>query len=102
MVIYAIVKGYLDEIHISNIDQYEHELMKSMDPNILSVIIQLKNITKQINNQLATFCQKLTHDFHSFNSKKLNYKINFLKIYISFSNIFFLGCKCFQVEGQNG
>ncbi|KAH8934063.1 hypothetical protein BDL97_18G064200 [Sphagnum fallax] len=63
VVIYAAVKGYLDQIPISSIDQYEHELLKSMDPNILSAIVQQKNITEQINNQLATFCQKFTQGF---------------------------------------
>ncbi len=60
MVIYAVVKGYLDQIPISSI---EHELLKSMDPSILSAIVQQKNITEQINNQLATFCQKFTQGF---------------------------------------
>jgi len=32
-----------------------------MDPSILFAIVQQKNITKQINNQLVTFCQKFTH-----------------------------------------
>jgi F-type H+-transporting ATPase subunit alpha len=63
VVIYAAVKGYLDQIPISSIDQYEHELLKSMDPNILSAIVQQKNITEHIKNQLATFCQKFTHGF---------------------------------------
>jgi F-type H+-transporting ATPase subunit alpha len=63
VVIYAAVKGYLDQIPISSIDQYEHELLKSMDPSILSAIVQQKNITEQINNQLATFCQKFTQGF---------------------------------------
>ncbi len=39
VVIYAVVKGYLDQIPISSIDQYEHELLKSMDPNIFFAII---------------------------------------------------------------
>jgi F-type H+-transporting ATPase subunit alpha len=63
VVIYAAVKGYLDQIPISSINQYEHELLKSIDPNILSAIIQQKNITEQINSQLATFCQKFTQSF---------------------------------------
>jgi F0F1-type ATP synthase alpha subunit len=63
MVIYVVVKGYLNQIHISSIDQYEHELLKSMDPNIFSIIVQQKNIIKHINNQLATFCQKITRGF---------------------------------------
>ncbi len=62
MVIYEVVKGYLNQIPISSIDQYEHE-MKSMDLNILSAIVQQKNIVEQINNQLATFCQKFTQGF---------------------------------------
>jgi len=44
-------------------DHWEHELLKSMDSSILSTIVQQKNITKQINNQLATFCQKFTQGF---------------------------------------
>jgi F0F1-type ATP synthase alpha subunit len=59
----AAVKGYLDQILISNIDQYEDELLKYMDPSILSTILQQKNITEHINNQLATFCQKFTQGF---------------------------------------
>jgi F-type H+-transporting ATPase subunit alpha len=39
VVIYAAVKGYLDQIPISSIDQYEHELLKSMDPSIFSAIV---------------------------------------------------------------
>jgi F-type H+-transporting ATPase subunit alpha len=46
VVIYATIKGYLDQIPISSIDQYEHELLKSMDPSILSAIVQQKNIIK--------------------------------------------------------
>jgi F-type H+-transporting ATPase subunit alpha len=46
VVIYATVKGYLDQIPISSINQYEHELLRSIDPNILSAIIQQKNITE--------------------------------------------------------
>jgi F0F1-type ATP synthase alpha subunit len=63
MVIYAAIKGYLDQIPISNIDQYEHELLKSMDPSILYAIIQQKNIIEHMNNQLATFCQRFTQGF---------------------------------------
>jgi F-type H+-transporting ATPase subunit alpha len=63
VVIYAAVKGYLDQIPISSINQYEHELLKSIDPDILSAIVQQKNITEQINSQLAAFCQKFTQSF---------------------------------------
>jgi F-type H+-transporting ATPase subunit alpha len=63
VVIYAAVKGYLDQIPISGINKYEHELLKSIDSDILSAIVQQKNITEQINSQLATFCQKFTQSF---------------------------------------
>jgi F-type H+-transporting ATPase subunit alpha len=63
VVIYAAVKGYLDQIPISSINQYEHELLKSIDSDILSAIVQQKNITEQIDSQLATFCQKFTQSF---------------------------------------
>jgi len=42
VVIYAAVKGYLDQIPISSINQYEHELLKSIDSDILSAIVQQK------------------------------------------------------------
>jgi len=48
---------------VTSIDQYEHEFLKSKDPSIFSAIVQQKNITEQINNQLATFCQKFTQGF---------------------------------------
>nr|WRW54000.1 ATP synthase subunit 1 [Pohlia nutans] len=63
VVIYAAVKGYLDQIPISSINKYEHELLKSIDSDILSAIVQQKNITEQINSQLATFCKKFTQSF---------------------------------------
>ncbi|ERN02488.1 hypothetical protein AMTR_s02513p00008070 [Amborella trichopoda] len=73
VVIYAAVKGYLDKIPISSINQYEHELLKSIDSDILSAIVQQKNITEQIDSQLATFRQKCTQSFlatHSVQKEK--------------------------------
>nr|WIA67094.1 ATP synthase F1 subunit alpha [Pellia epiphylla]WIA67135.1 ATP synthase F1 subunit alpha [Pellia epiphylla]WIA67176.1 ATP synthase F1 subunit alpha [Pellia epiphylla] len=63
VVIYAAVKGYLDQIPVVLITHYEQELLKSIDPGILSAIVQQKNITEQISSQLATFCQKFTQSF---------------------------------------
>nr|QGQ61899.1 ATP synthase F1 subunit alpha [Bazzania tridens]QIA59516.1 ATP synthase F1 subunit alpha [Bazzania japonica] len=63
VVIYAAVKGYLDQIPVGLITHYEQELLKSIDPGILSAIVQHKNITEQISSQLATFCQKFTQSF---------------------------------------
>nr|QIA59934.1 ATP synthase F1 subunit alpha [Fossombronia cristula] len=63
VVIYAAVKGYLDQIPVVLITHYEQELLKSIDPGILSAIVQQKNITEQISSQLATFRQKFTQSF---------------------------------------
>nr|YP_008816170.1 ATP synthase F1 subunit alpha [Roya obtusa]YP_009755758.1 ATP synthase F1 subunit alpha [Roya anglica]AGZ90362.1 ATP synthase F1 subunit alpha [Roya obtusa]QIQ22997.1 ATP synthase F1 subunit alpha [Roya anglica] len=65
VVVYAAVKGYLDQIPISYITQYEQELLKSIDTNLLSKIIQEKVLSDQLNNQLADFCQKFTQTFVS-------------------------------------
>jgi F-type H+-transporting ATPase subunit alpha len=63
VVIYAAVKGYLDQIPISSISQYEQDLLKAIDPNILSTIVQEKILSEQINSQLAEFCKKFTQTF---------------------------------------
>jgi F-type H+-transporting ATPase subunit alpha len=65
VVIYAAVKGYLDQIPISSISQYEQELLKSIDPSILSTIVQEKTLSEQVNSQLAEFCKKFTQTFLS-------------------------------------
>lgn len=65
VVIYSAVKGYLDQIPISSISKYEQELLKAIDPNILSAIVQEKILSDKINNQLADFCQKFTQTFVS-------------------------------------
>jgi hypothetical protein len=57
-----------------------------MDPSILSAIVQQKNITEQINNQLATFCQKFTQGFlatHSVQSFARKNKPNFFGKYLT-------------------
>lgn len=65
VIIYAAVKGYLDQIPISSISQYEEELLKSIDPNILSTILEQKVLSEQVNTQLADFCKKFTASFIS-------------------------------------
>jgi len=65
VVIYAAVKGYLDQIPISSINKYEQELLKSIDPNLLSTIVQERQLSEKINSQLADFCKKFTQTFIS-------------------------------------
>jgi F-type H+-transporting ATPase subunit alpha len=68
VVIYAAVKGYLDQIPISSITEYEQELLNAIDSNILSSLVQQKNLTDQINNQLSDFCKQFTQNFISARS----------------------------------
>jgi F-type H+-transporting ATPase subunit alpha len=63
VVIYAAVKGYLDQIPISSISKYEEELLKSIDPSVLSTIVQERQLSEKINSQLAEFFQKFTQTF---------------------------------------
>jgi F-type H+-transporting ATPase subunit alpha len=65
VVIYSAVKGYLDQIPISSITKYEQELLKAIDPTILSSIVQEKILSEKLNNQLADFCKKFTQTFVS-------------------------------------
>lgn len=68
VVIYAAVKGFLDQVPISSIGQYEQELLKSIDPSILSTLVQQKTLTEQMNTQLSDFCKQFTHTFLSTHS----------------------------------
>jgi F-type H+-transporting ATPase subunit alpha len=63
VVIYAAVKGFLDQIPLSSIHQYEQDLLKAIDPSILAAILQQKNLTEQLNSQLADFCKQFTSSF---------------------------------------
>jgi F-type H+-transporting ATPase subunit alpha len=68
VVIYAAVRGFLDQVPISSIGQYEQELLKSIDPNILSTLVQQKTLTEQMNTQLSDFCKQFTQTFLSTHS----------------------------------
>jgi F-type H+-transporting ATPase subunit alpha len=63
VVIYAAVKGFLDQIPLSSIQQYEQDLLKAIDPSILAALVQQKNLTEQLNSQLADFCKQFTSHF---------------------------------------
>jgi F-type H+-transporting ATPase subunit alpha len=65
IVIYSAVKGYLDQIPISSIGKYEEELLKAIDPTLLSTILQEKVLSEKLNSQLAEFCKKFTETFRA-------------------------------------
>ena len=65
VVLYAAVKGFLDQIPISSIGEYEQELLKAIDQNILSSIAQKRTLTEELDKQLAEFCKQFTSTFLS-------------------------------------
>ena len=62
-VLFAAVKGYLDQVPISSIARYEQELLEAIDNNLINSIVQQKVLTEQLSNQLADFCKQFTLSF---------------------------------------
>jgi F-type H+-transporting ATPase subunit alpha len=68
VVVYAAVRGYLDQIPVSSINEYEQELLKAIDPSILDALATQKSLTEQINAQLTDFCKQFTDTFKATHS----------------------------------
>lgn len=63
VVVYAATKGYLDKMSVSNILAFESELLKQIDPQILSQISQEKSISDNLNQKLKAFFDSFTTKF---------------------------------------
>jgi F-type H+-transporting ATPase subunit alpha len=63
VVLFAAVRGFLDQVSMSNIAQYEQELIAAIDPILVESIVKQKNLTEQLNAQLTEFCQQFTARF---------------------------------------
>ena len=63
VVVYAATKGYLDKMSVSNILAFESELLKQIDPQILSQISQEKSISDALNEKLKAFFDSFTTKF---------------------------------------
>lgn len=60
MVISAAVKGFLDQLPIEKISQYEQLLLQQMDPNLLNTLKQLQQpLAPPVEQQMANFCQRI-------------------------------------------
>ncbi len=64
-IIYAVVNGYLKDIEVSNIGEFEKELYEYLDttrPEILQSIVETKELTKEneeaLKNALSVFVEK--------------------------------------------
>jgi F-type H+-transporting ATPase subunit alpha len=65
VVLFAAVKGFLDQVPLSRIGQYEQELLQAIDSTLVSSIAQQKVLTEQLTSQLSQFCEQFTTTFNN-------------------------------------
>ena len=65
VVVYAATKGYLDKLNVSDIQQFEQQLLKEIDSNILDEIREKRSISDQLNTQMKQFFDRFTGKFLS-------------------------------------
>jgi proton translocating ATP synthase F1 alpha subunit len=63
VVIYAATKGYLDKLAVTDIAQYEVDLLKSADANLLATIKSEKAVSDATGAALAKLCESVTANF---------------------------------------
>jgi F-type H+-transporting ATPase subunit alpha len=70
-VLFAAVKGFLDQVPIASIGQYEQELLQAIDTNLITTIVQQKTLTEGLTKQLSDFCKQFTQTFLATHSASL-------------------------------
>ena len=65
VVVYAATKGYLDKLNVSDIQQFEQQLLKEIDSSILNEIREKRTISDQLNTQMKQFFDRFTGKFLS-------------------------------------
>lgn len=65
VVVYAATKGYLDKLNVSDIQQFEQQLLKEIDQSILNEIREKRSISDQLNSQIKQFFDNFTGKFLS-------------------------------------
>jgi proton translocating ATP synthase F1 alpha subunit len=65
VVVYAATKGYLDKLNVSDIQQFEQQLLKEIDSSILNEIREKRSISDQLNQQMKQFFDRFTGKFLS-------------------------------------
>ncbi len=65
VVVYAATKGYLDKLNVSDIQQFEQQLLKEIDTSILNEIREKRSISDQLNTQMKQFFDRFTGKFLS-------------------------------------
>ena len=61
----AATKGYLDKLNVSDIQRFEQQLLKEIDPSILNEIREKRSISDQLNSQIKQFFDNFTGKFLS-------------------------------------
>ncbi len=65
VVVYAATKGYLDKLNVSDIQQFEQQLLKEIDSDILNEIREKQSISDQLNTRMKQFFDRFTGKFLS-------------------------------------
>jgi F-type H+-transporting ATPase subunit alpha len=66
VLIYAGIKGYLDNIDVSNVGRFEHELIRSINrenPGILKTLEETKVLDDKTDSSLAEFLDSFVKSF---------------------------------------
>ena len=63
VVLYAATKGYLDRLSVANISQFEENLLREIDPALLSAIREQKAISPELDGKLKSFFDTFTDRF---------------------------------------
>jgi len=63
VVLYAATKGYLDRLSVANISKFEQDLLREIDPAILTTIREQKVISPELDSKLKSFFDGFTDRF---------------------------------------
>ena len=63
VIVYAATKGYLDKMNVSDINAFEKALLKEIDAEILSTIVNEKSISETLDKKLTAFFDNFTVKF---------------------------------------
>jgi len=63
VIVYAATKGYLDNMNVSDIGNFEKALLKEIDNQLLETIKKEKSISPELNDKLKNFFDTFTNKF---------------------------------------
>lgn len=63
VVLFAAVKGYLDKLAVTNIADFQEQLLQRVDAKLLSQIREKKSLDADLEGQLHSLCGGLAKDY---------------------------------------